>query len=114
MRDGWIMRGWMILACCGLSALACADEGQLLLDQRALLLNDSRLPREAALDRLQQVRFAFRESQAEADQWPIWTRVQGYHGHWDGGLQRRGESLTLGLDRPFAGQWIGGGLVALS
>ena len=46
------MRGWMILACCGLSALACADEGQLLLDQRALLLNDSRLPREAALDRL--------------------------------------------------------------
>ncbi len=114
MRDGWIMRGWMILACCGLSALACADEGQLLLDQRALLLNDSRLPREAALDRLQQVRFAFRESQAEADQWPIWTRVQGDHGHWDGGLQRRGESLTLGLDRPLAGQWIGGGLVALS
>ena len=55
MRDGWIMRGWMILACCGLSALACADEGQLLLDQRALLLNDSRLPREAALDRRRQI-----------------------------------------------------------
>ena len=71
------MRGRMILACCGLSALACADDGQLLLDQRAVLISDSRLPREAALDRLQQVRFAFREAQAEADQWPIWTRAQG-------------------------------------
>lgn len=96
------------------SAAAGAVESVLPLDQRALLLNDSRLPREAALDRLQQVRFAFRESQAEADQWPIWMRVQGYHGHWDGGLQRRGESLTLGLDRPLGGQWIGGGLISLS
>lgn len=96
------------------SAAAGAGESVLLLDQRALLLSDSRLPREAALDRLQQVRFAFREAQAGADEWPVWMRVQGHHGRWDGGLQRRGESLTLGLDRSLGGQWIGGGLVALS
>jgi outer membrane autotransporter protein len=106
--------GWIGLALAGLSGLAMAADGQLLLDQRALLLDDSRLPREAALDRLQQVRFAFREAQAEAGEWPVWLRVQGNSGHWDGGLQRHGENLTLGLDRPLGGQWIGGGLLSLS
>lgn len=101
--------GWGLVA----QGVMAAD-GQLLLDQRALLLDDSRLPREAALDRLQQVRFAFRESQAEAGDWPLWVRAQGNNGHWDGGLQRHGDSLAVGLDRPFGGQWIGGGLLALS
>jgi outer membrane autotransporter protein len=104
-----------ILGGLGLALAAMTVQaGDLLLDQRALLLDDSRLPREAALDRLQQVRFAFRESQAEAGEQPLWLRAQGNSGHWDGGLQRHGESLTLGLDRPLAGQWIGGGLVSLS
>ena len=91
-----------------------AQAGDLLLDQRALLLEDSRLPREAALDRLQQVRFAFREKQAQEGDWPLWSRAYGIHGSWDGGLERDGEGLMLGLDRPLGGQWIGGVLAGVS
>lgn len=91
-----------------------ATAGDALLDQRALLLDDSRLPREAALDRLQQVRFAFREPQAEAGEQPLWARAQALHGSWDGGLQRDDESLVVGLDRPLGGQWMGGALAAVS
>lgn len=89
-----------------------ADE--LLLNQRALLLDDARLPREAALDRLQQVRFAFREAAAEADDYPLWARAYGQHGSWDGGLQRDGEGLLLGLDRALGGQWVGGALLGVT
>src|SRR5690606_33736089 len=38
----------------------------------------------------------------------------GLHGSWDGGLQRDGEGLLLGLDRPLGGQWIGGVLGGVS
>lgn len=95
-----------------LASMARADE--LLLNQRALLLDDARLPREAALDRLQQVRFAFREAAAEADEWPLWSRAYAQHGSWDGGLQRNGEGVLLGLDRPLGGQWVGGGLLGVT
>ncbi|MBD9423895.1 autotransporter outer membrane beta-barrel domain-containing protein [Pseudomonas sp. PDM15] len=103
-----------------LSAMVLALIGQavqaddLLLAQRALLLDDSRLPREAALDRLQQVRFAFREKQAQEGDWPLWSRAYGIDGAWDGGLERDGEGLLLGLDRPLGGQWIGGVLAGVS
>jgi outer membrane autotransporter protein len=102
--------GALVLALIGQAALA--DEP--LLDQRALLLDDSRLPREAALDRLQQVRFAFREKQTQEGDWPLWSRAYGIHGFWDGGLQRDAEGLLLGLDRPLGGQWIGGVLGGVS
>lgn len=95
-----------------ISQAALADEP--LLDQRAVLLDDSRLPREAALDRLQQVRFAFREKQAQEGDWPLWSRAYGIQGSWDGGLNRDGEGLMLGLDRPLGGQWIGGVLAGVS
>lgn len=92
-----------------------AQAGALLLDQRALLLEDSRLPREAALDRLQQVRFAFREAAPEAGEWPLWARGYGIQGSWDGdGLERHGEGLLLGLDRPLGGQWVGGVLAGVA
>lgn len=102
--------GALVLTLIGQVALA--DE--LLLDQRAVLLDDSRLPREAALDRLQQVRFAFRENQAQEGDWPLWSRAYGIDGSWDGGLQRDGEGLMMGLDRPLGGQWIGGVLAGVS
>ncbi|WP_137974256.1 autotransporter domain-containing protein [Pseudomonas sp. F(2018)] len=102
--------GTVVLALIGQAAQA----GDLLLDQRALLLDDSRLPREAALDRLQQVRFAFREKQAQEREWPLWSRAYGVDGTWDGGLERDGEGLLLGLDRPLGGQWIGGVLAGVS
>lgn len=105
-----VCAGWMLMVA---AHCACAD-GQLLLDQRALLLDDGRLPREAALDRLQQVRFAFREPLAEPGRWPLWIRTQGNRGRWDGGLERHAETVTLGLDRPLGGHWVGGGLIALS
>ena len=89
-----------------------ADE--LLLNQRALLQDDARLPREAALDRLQQVRFAFREAAAEADEVPLWARTYAQYGSWDGGLQRDGEGLLLGMDRALGGQWVGGGLLGVT
>ena len=83
--------------------------GDLALDQRALLLEGDRLPREAALDRLQQVRFAFREAAPEAGEWPLWSRTCGIQGSWDdAGLERRGEGLLMGMDRALGGQWIGG------
>ena len=107
------VRAWLAGLLGGLMAWQ-ASAGQLLLDQRALLLEDSRLPREAALDRLQQVRFAFRERQAGRDEWPLWTRAYGLRGSWVGGLQRHGEGVIVGLDRPLGGQWMGGGLLALS
>ncbi len=108
-----VMRAFALLCCLGLAQAVAAGE-QLLISQRSLLLDDSRLPREAALDRLQQVRFAFREAQAEAGEWPVWTRAYGLRGSWDGGLQRHGEGLVVGLDRPLGGQWLGGGLLSLS
>ncbi len=109
------MRCWSwMLGLLSVLAVLPAQAEQVLLEQRALLLDDSRLPREAALDRLQQVRFAFREAQAEPGQWPLWTRAYGLRGSWDGGLERHGEGLIVGLDRPLAGQWIGGGLLSLS
>ena len=83
--------------------------GDLALDQRALLLEGDRLPREAALDRLQQVLFAFREAAPEAGEWPLWSRTCGIQGSWDdAGLERRGEGLLMGMDRALGGQWIGG------
>lgn len=88
--------------------------GHVLLDQRALLLDDSRLPREAVLDRLQQVRFAFREAAPDAEDWPIWLRTYAARGQWDGGLSRHGEGLLVGIDRPLAGQWVGGALASFS
>lgn len=92
-----------------------AQAGALLLDQRVLLLEDSRLPREAALERLQQVRFAFREAAPEAGEWPLWARAYGIRGSWDGdGLERHGEGLLLGLDRPLGGQWVGGVLAGVA
>lgn len=91
----------------------CAADASLPLDQRGLLLEDSRLPREAALDRLQQIRFAFRERAAQPGQWQSWARAYGGYGSWDGGsgadrLERRSGGLLIGLDRPLSDMWVAG------
>ncbi|WP_068829309.1 autotransporter outer membrane beta-barrel domain-containing protein [Pseudomonas sp. BMS12] len=100
--------------CALLLAVPAVQADELLLNQRALLLDDARLPREAALDRLQQVRFAFREAAAEDGEWPLWARAYGQHGSWDGGMERDGEGLLLGLDRALGGQWVAGALLGTS
>lgn len=95
-----------------------AQDGALALSQRSLLLDDSRLPREAALDRLQQIRFAFRERPAPAGQLQGWSRAYGGYGAWDGSadsarLERRDAGLLVGVDRPLAGMWVGGVLAGV-
>ncbi|VXB61233.1 Autotransporter outer membrane beta-barrel domain-containing protein [Pseudomonas sp. 8AS] len=91
---------------------------ELPLSQRSLLLDDSRLPREAALDRMQQIRFAFRERPAPAGELRGWSRAYGGQGSWDGGsdsprLERRGAGLLVGVDRPLAGMWMAGALAGV-
>lgn len=98
--------------------LAVAQAAELPLSQRSLLLDDSRLPREAALDRLQQIRFAFRERPAPAGQLQGWSRAYGGYGAWDGSadsarLERRNAGLLVGIDRPLAGMWVGGALAGV-
>ncbi|MBB2495674.1 autotransporter outer membrane beta-barrel domain-containing protein [Aquipseudomonas ullengensis] len=97
----------------GLTSGFCVADASLPLDQRSLLLEDTRLPREAALDRLQQIRFAFRERAAQPGQWQSWARAYGGYGSWDAGsgsprLERRSGGLLVGLDRPLQGMWVAG------
>lgn len=98
---------------------AGAQAAELPLSQRSLLLDDSRLPREAALDRMQQIRFAFRERPAPAGQLQGWTRASGGHGSWDGSsdsarLERRSAAWLVGVDRPLTGMWMAGALAGVS
>ncbi|MBC9251970.1 hypothetical protein A9179_16995 [Pseudomonas alcaligenes] len=108
------MKGFAMLCLAGLLPMAaCAQSLAPLLEQRSLLLEDSRLPREAALDRLQQIRFAFRERAAQPGQWQSWARAYGGYGSWDGGsgadrLERRSGGLLIGFDRPLQGMWMAG------
>lgn len=100
-------------------AAPAVQSDHLALSQRSLLLEDSRLPREAMLDRMQQIRFAFREPQPEAEQWQGWSRVQGGDGSWDGDaasarLERRSAELLLGADRRLSGMWMAGALAGVS
>lgn len=87
--------------------------GGLWLTQRSLLLEDSRIPRDAALDRLQQIRFAFRERPAADGQLQAWTRAYGGYGTWQGDayssrLQRHSAGVLFGIDRPLQGMWVAG------
>ena len=107
----WRIWGWALLG-----VLTLPAQAQLLVDQRELLLEDGRVPREMALDRLQQVRFAFREMPAAGQRWSTWLRGYGQNGEWRGAdpsLQLQSQGLVVGLDRPLAGQWMGGALLAL-
>jgi outer membrane autotransporter protein len=98
---------------------AGVQAAELPLSQRSLLLDDSRLPREAALDRMQQIRFAFRERPAPAGQLQGWSRGYGAYGSWDGSsdsarLERRSKGLLVGIDRPLTGMWMAGALAGVS
>lgn len=108
--------GLIVWLACGSTALQAAE---LPLSQRSLLLDDSRLPREAALDRMQQIRFAFRERPAPAGKLRGWSRGYGSYGSWDGGsdsprLERHSTGLLVGVDRPLTGMWMAGALAGVS
>lgn len=93
--------------------------GGLWLTQRGVLLEDSRIPRDAALDRLQQIRFAFRERPAADGQLQAWSRAYGGYGTWQGDaysprLQRHSAGVLFGVDRPLQGMWVAGVLGGVS
>lgn len=110
----------LLLALCASPLAGAAPQGgHLALSQRSLLLEDSRLPREAMLDRLQQTRFAFREPQPEPEQWQGWLRAHGSESEWQGDaasarLERSGAGLLLGVDRRLSGMWMAGAMAGVS
>ncbi|AYC32013.1 autotransporter domain-containing protein [Pseudomonas cavernae] len=107
-----LLAGWPLAA-------PAAQEGELYASSRSLLLEDSRFVREAALDRLQQIRFAFREPQAEPGQQPVWARAYGNWGSVDADgaaarVERDSGGLFLGFDRKLDDRWVAGALAGYS
>ncbi|MBM7059905.1 autotransporter domain-containing protein [Pseudomonas sp. UL073] len=101
------------------SSAGATQEGELAASSQSLLLDDSRFVREAALDRLQQIRFAFREPKAEADEQPVWLRGYGHRGSLDGEgpagrVEEQGGGAFVGLDRAFGDTWVAGVLAGYS
>lgn len=85
---------------------------------RATLLEDSRFTRDAALDRIQQLRFSFRESEPENGQQPYWARTYGSHGSADGpgaapSRARDITGLAAGSER-WLGDWVLGAMAGYS
>ncbi|CAD5107530.1 autotransporter outer membrane beta-barrel domain-containing protein [Zestomonas carbonaria] len=96
-----------------------AQEGELYASSQGLLLENSRFVHEAALDRLQQIRFAYREPSAEPGRQPAWMRAYGNRGSLDGDgaaarVEHRGSGLFVGLDRTFDPRWAAGVLAGHS
>lgn len=68
---------------CGLLAASPALGDSLAAASRATLLEDSHFLRAAASERIQQLRFSFREPPLEEGQTPAWARAFGSHGSVD-------------------------------
>lgn len=89
-----------------------------LVEQRQQWLDDGKLMRDVSLDRLQHIRFAFREMPAAGQQWSPWVRAlaqrrsnSAQNGLAD--LQARTQGVVIGLDRPLYDQWMGGALLGV-
>lgn len=85
---------------------------------RATLLEDARFTREAVLDRIQQLRFSFREGEPEDGQQPYWARTYASHGSADGpgaapSRERTVAGIALGSER-WVGDWVLGATAGLS
>lgn len=96
-----------------------AQEAESIASARTLLLDDSRFVREVAGDRLQQVRFSFREPKPEAGEQPVWLRAYGAEGSVDGEggagrVEREAHGLFVGADRAFGDTWVAGLLLGRS
>lgn len=80
---------------------------------RASLLEDSHFLRDAASERIQQIRFSFREPPLEEGQLPVWGRAFGSQGSVDADhraarRERDIGGLLLGSERKL-GNWLVGG-----
>ncbi|QEY60641.1 autotransporter domain-containing protein [Metapseudomonas lalkuanensis] len=81
---------------------------------RAYLLEDSHFLRDAASERIQQIRFSFREPPLEEEQTPAWVRAFGSRGSADADHRapRRERDIgggLLGSERKL-GNWLVGGM----
>ncbi|WP_342246222.1 autotransporter outer membrane beta-barrel domain-containing protein [Pseudomonas sp. OTU5201] len=99
---------------CALLLAAPALGDSLAAASRASLLEDSRFVRDAASERIQQIRFSFREPHLEEGQSPAWARAFGSHGSVDADhraprRERDVGGLLLGSERKL-GNWLVGGM----
>lgn len=99
---------------CALLLAAPALGDSLAAASRATLLEDSHFLRDAASERIQQIRFSFREPPLEESQTPAWARAFGSHGSADGDhraprRERDIGGLLLGSERKL-GNWLVGAM----
>ncbi len=105
----------LALAClCGLLSATPALGDSLAAASRATLLEDSHFLRDAASERIQQIRFSFREPPLDEGQVPAWARAFGSHGSVDADhraprRERDSGGLLLGSERKL-GTWLVGGM----
>ncbi|MDH4581529.1 autotransporter domain-containing protein [Pseudomonas sp. BN415] len=97
---------------CALLLAAPALGDSLAAASRASLLEDSHFLRDAASERIQQIRFSFREPPLEEGQSPAWARAFGSHGSVDADhraprRERDVGGLLLGSERKL-GKWLVG------
>ncbi|MFZ6045698.1 autotransporter domain-containing protein [Pseudomonas sp. CR3202] len=99
---------------CGLLLAAPALGDSLAAASRATLLEDSHFLRDAASERIQQIRFSFREPPLDEGQMPAWARAFGSHGSADADhraphRERDIGGLLLGSEGKL-GTWLVGGM----
>ncbi|NWL77393.1 autotransporter outer membrane beta-barrel domain-containing protein [Pseudomonas taiwanensis] len=106
---------------CALLVSAPALGDSLAASSRAYLLEDSHFLRDAASERIQQIRFSFREPPLDEGQSPAWARAFGSHGSADGDhraprRERDTGGLLIGSERKLVTWFIGamGGYSATS
>ncbi|WP_256673008.1 MULTISPECIES: autotransporter domain-containing protein [unclassified Pseudomonas] len=102
----------VIAGLCSLLLSAQALGDPLAASSRVSLLEDSHFLRDAASERIQQIRFSFREPPLEEGQTPAWARAFGSHGSADADhraprRERDIGGLLLGSERKL-GNWFAG------
>ncbi|WP_375740884.1 autotransporter domain-containing protein [Pseudomonas boanensis] len=105
-------------ACSLLAAFTPVQADERFAAARATLLEDSHFLRDATFERVQQVRFSFREPPLEEGQTPAWGRAFGSHGSVDSDHQaaRRERDiggLFAGSERKI-GSWLLGAVAGYS
>ncbi|AOE82673.1 autotransporter outer membrane beta-barrel domain-containing protein [Pseudomonas sp. TCU-HL1] len=101
-----------LVGLCALLLAVPALGDSLSASSRATLLEDSHFLRDAASERIQQIRFSFREPPLDEGQTPAWGRAFGSHGSADADhraprRERDIGGLLLGSERKL-GNWLAG------
>lgn len=107
-----------LVGLCGLLTATPVLGDSLAAASRATLLEDSHFLRDAASERVQQLRFSFREPPLEDGQTPAWVRAFGSHGSVDADHRARRRErdiggLLLGSEHKL-GNWLAGVMAGYS